>query len=75
MSKLGQILGPPIERVPRWWLHCPIFDAELVGPYPAGVIVAKSRGRVDSIQPEMSWSPSARSTAICRSTIRRRNRR
>ncbi len=55
MSKLGQILGPPIERVPRWWLHCPICDAELVGPYPAGVIVAKSPGpsRLDPTRDEL----------------------
>ena len=25
----------PVE-VPRWWLHCPICDAELVGPWAAG---------------------------------------
>jgi hypothetical protein len=26
-----------VEYVPRWWLHCPICDRELVGPFHAGV--------------------------------------
>jgi hypothetical protein len=26
----------PVERVSRRWVHCPICDSELVGPYPAG---------------------------------------
>jgi hypothetical protein len=36
---LRWLMSPPVERVPRWWLHCPICDAELVGPYPAGTII------------------------------------
>lgn len=26
-----------VETVPRWWLRCPTCDAELVGPWNAGV--------------------------------------
>jgi hypothetical protein len=32
------LFSPPAQRVPRGWLHCPICDRELVGPYPAGTI-------------------------------------
>jgi hypothetical protein len=32
------IFSPAAERVPRSWLHCPICDRELVGPYPAGTV-------------------------------------
>lgn len=30
--------------VPRTWLHCPICDLDLVGPYPPGAIVAGPAG-------------------------------
>ena len=35
----------PVERVPRRWVHCPICDARLVGPYPAGFIGRGYGGR------------------------------
>ena len=30
--------SPPAQRVPRPWLHCPICDRHLVGPYSSGLI-------------------------------------
>jgi hypothetical protein len=32
-----RLSGGAVETVPRWWLHCPICDRELVGPWNAGV--------------------------------------
>jgi hypothetical protein len=41
---LRWLTGPTTQRVPRSWLHCPICDRELVGPYPSGSIVGRSAG-------------------------------
>jgi len=35
---------PPAQHVPRWWLHCPICDRDLVGPFPAGALVTGPAG-------------------------------
>ena len=55
MSVSRRLVEPPVERVPRWWLHCPNCDVELVGPYPAGAWVARSPGpaRLDPTQAEL----------------------
>jgi hypothetical protein len=39
-------LGPSVVRVPRFWLHCPICDRELVGPYAPGMIVPQPAGPI-----------------------------
>jgi hypothetical protein len=36
-SRVARLLRRDPERVPRWWLHCPICDAELVGPWHGGM--------------------------------------
>lgn len=48
---LGWLVSPPVERVPRWWLHCPICDEQLVGPYPAGTIVPVGQGGLSFLDP------------------------
>ena len=40
----------PVERVPRRWVHCPICDERLVGPWPAGFVGGGAGGR-DVIEP------------------------
>jgi hypothetical protein len=50
-------LGSPAPRrrqvkVPRWWVHCPICDRELVGPYnPGGHGLTLLRGGAVSLPP------------------------
>lgn len=45
-DRLKPILGPRAQRVPRRWLHCPICDAELVGPFNVGLIDRYATGLV-----------------------------
>ncbi len=49
-SGIASVLRPPVERVPRSWLHCPVCDQELVGPYPAGARTTAQMG-TDSLAP------------------------
>jgi hypothetical protein len=45
-------LGEPLPQVvPRSWLHCPICDRELVGPYPSGAILSGPHGLGDAMEP------------------------
>jgi hypothetical protein len=43
-QSLRWLTGPRTQHVPRSWLHCPICDSELVGPYPSGSVIARSPG-------------------------------
>ncbi len=55
VSAIRRLVQPPVEQVLQSWLHCPICDAELVGPYPAGAWVARSPGptRLDPTRAEL----------------------
>jgi hypothetical protein len=40
------------EKVPRWWVHCPVCDRPLVGPYhPGGHGTTLLRGGAISLPP------------------------
>jgi hypothetical protein len=43
-QRLKRLWGPRAIVVPRAWLHCPICDRDLVGPYPPGSFVSNSPG-------------------------------
>src|SRR5213075_37629 len=45
-SWLRSLWRPRVEHVPRSWLHCPICDEALVGPWHAGTEASGPQGFV-----------------------------
>ncbi len=38
-TAVAAVFRPPPQKVSRSWVHCPICDEKLVGPYPAGAVI------------------------------------
>ena len=73
---LRRLAQPRPQSVPRSWLHCPICDRSLVGPFPPGrSCPAVSEVRCRWRRPGRSSSASARCTVARRTTTRRSRRR